>query len=190
MRTVSVLIGAAFLFLALVAAVRADIPGFGPKPRRSIGVLPDHARPVVIEVDDKLSGPRLIVPKWLARLARPVAATSPGDRRGHGPAMPLPVGIAFTVSLAATGLCLVGGRKVPAVLLAAVVLCGVTGAAAVWANAPPPLRPPPKKQYPGGLPLEGVAVEFVDRGDSIRLVVPRALVADLAAKLNATEVRQ
>src|SRR5260370_8935037 len=137
MRSVKVFLGAGFLFLALVAAVRADIPGFGPKPRRSIGVLPDHARSVVIEVDDRAREPRLIVPKWLARLSRPAHSTTTHvGLHGQAPAVPFPVAIAFTLALAGTGVSLVRGGRVPVILLLAVVLSGAA------------LGPPPRRRRP------------------------------------------
>ena len=69
------------------------------------------------------------------------------------------------------------------------------GAGVVCANMPPPIRLGPPaihmgpKSYPQGLPLDNVAVEFVDSGDTIRLILPRRVAAELAEKLNATEAK-
>ena len=67
-------------------------------------------------------------------------------------------------------------------LLLTLALVGV-GGATLWAHPPPP-PPPQLKSFPDGLPIDGVAVEFAEQGDRVRLVLPKAMLADMAKKLN------
>jgi hypothetical protein len=139
-----------------------------------------------IEADDNAKEPRLIVPKSLAGSAKPTSVPH-SNQHGEGPIVPLPLCIAFTLSFGGIGLCLMCGRTIPRVLLMLLAI-GVAGGAVVWADTPQPLPHNPTLHSPI-LPLDGVTVEFVEVGDTIRLILPRPMVAEMAKKLNASEVR-
>jgi hypothetical protein len=170
--------GVLLLGLALVAAVRADV-GFGPHPSRPIGIPAANAVPVIIQADETAREPRLIVPRSLVRSAKLAksAAAAPGGRAG----LPLPLAVALSLSFAVVGLGLVCGRRMTRSLFLTLALVAV-GGATLWAHPPPPPQPP-LKPFPDGLPIDGVAVEFADQGDRVRLVLPKAMTADMAKKL-------
>jgi hypothetical protein len=141
----------------------------------------------VILTDDKVTETRLEVPKNLLASLRADAGVPNGDSRWAGlSSLQLVVaGLALTAALTLGGLWLVRSRNRPAgrtliVLLAVVTLLGAAGI--VWANvAPPP--PPPKPVLPDGLLLsEKVTVDVVEKGDAVRLIVPRADLAKLLEK--------
>jgi len=179
MRSMKVLIGVLLLGLALVAAVRADV-GFGPHPSRPISVPPANAVPVIIQADESAREPRLIVPRSLVRLAK--AEKAPPALPGGHTALPVPLAVALSLSFAVVGVGLVCGRRMARSLVLTLALVAV-GGATLWAHPPPPVLPP-LKPFPDGLPIDGVAVEFAEQGDRVRLVLPKAMMADMAKKLN------
>jgi hypothetical protein len=98
------------------------------------------------------------------------------------------IGLALTLSFSTGGLWMarrkpgaLGGAK-PLGLLVAVLSIALLGGAAVWANRAPPVRPAPVKppaqpQIPGPLPallkMEGVKVELLPQGDTIRFILTK-----------------
>ena len=181
MKSILVLIGTVTFALASIQSVCADMP-WG-HARRPIIVPAENEVGVIVEADDAAKEPRLFIPKSLAHRARPVkTASAPSPTQsGVGPAILLPVGGAMALAYFGVGVCLVSGRAVSRKLILLLALAG-GGATAVWAN--PPQR---KIEYRNGLSLDGVAVEFVDQGDTIRLILPRSMVAEMAGKLHAVE---
>ena len=182
MKSLFVLLGIALFGVASVASLRADMP-WGHIDRRPKGVPPANAVSIIIEADATAKEPRLLIPKALAGCARPSKPVTllPAAQHGKSPALLLPIGGALALSYAGAGLCLICGRSVSRRLILLLALAG-GGGAAVWATSP---APHPVAQHLEGLPLDGVAVEFVDHGESIRLVVPRTVAADMAVRLHA-----
>ncbi len=179
MRSIIALVSVAVVGAALFNSVRADMPG-GHTSQRPRSIAPYNAVPILIEANDNAREPRLIVPKALARRAREskIASTPPATGRVEGPTILFPVGGAVVLSYAGAGFCLLCGRAVTRRLLLLLALVGA-GGGAVWAT--PPLRQAQRAESPAELPLDGVAVELVDQGDALRLIVPRPLAAKLRA---------
>jgi len=116
------------------------------------------------------------------------ATEQESKRQSSLPFSTMIIGLALTLSFSTGGLWMarrnngvVGGAK-PLGLLVAVLSIGLLGGAAVWANRAPPVRPAPVKpqpqpQVPGPLPallkMEGVKVEILPQGDTIRLILTK-----------------
>ena len=177
----------AVLALGPAASVRADaFPHFGPRerPRSPTPVHPANAVPVVIEASDTLTEPRLVIPRPLLARAkklptmRPTAALPDRPRRAGVPAAL--AGLALTAALAAGGLCLARrkGRALAVVLLVGTVCAFGAGRAFVGAHPQPVLPLPPAE-----LVFDHAAVEVVERGTEVRLLVPRARLGGLARNL-------
>ena len=127
----------------------------------------------------------MIVPRSLAAHSIPAVINEHQQSPRVGMlSTPIWVGAALALAFAGGGVWLIRGRRSAALLVVALTLIGF-GGTLLLANMTPPRSV--KKAYPEGLPVEGVAVEFVDEGNSIRLLLPRPVAADLAEKLNATE---
>lgn len=136
---------------------------------------------LVVEVDEKAKEARLVIPQ---RFLGNAPAQPP---RGGLSLLPtIMVGVALTLGLAFGGLWLVRKRgSVAPLLLASVAVVGL-GGAALWANARPPLKDERAPKPRPGLPvlpvlatLEPVHVETVPQGDTIRLIIPPAMKAQL-----------
>jgi hypothetical protein len=147
-------------------------------------VHPANAVPVVIEASDTVSEPRLVVPRALLARAkklpavRPTAALQDRPRRAGGAATLL-AGLALTAAFSTVGLCLARRRGRALVLLLAVgVGCAFgAGRAFLGAHPPPPNFPPPP---PAEVQFGHAAVEVVEGGTEVRLLVPRARLGELA----------
>jgi hypothetical protein len=170
------IVAAGLLVLAAGGPLRADLPGprrYAPGP--PIPLPKPNAVPLVIETRPDVRQARLIVPRSLLHLARPVRAAA-----GLRPwTLPL---TAVALSLAAGGLFLLRGR-VRLGAAAVLVLAGAVALSTGWnrteaANAPPPvelLRP----SLPANIPLEQVSVEVVPEGDTVRLLLHPSMLAGL-----------
>jgi hypothetical protein len=174
---------AALFLLGAAAATRADVA----KPPKPDKTPPKATVPVVILTDDKVTETHLEVPKSLLASLRADAGEPDGDSRraGLAPLQLVVAGLALTVAISLGGLWLVRYRNRPGgrtlvVLLAVVTVLGAAGL--VWANiAPPP--PPPKPVLPDGILLsEKVSVDVVEKGDAVRLIVPRGDLAKVLDK--------
>ena len=152
------------------------------RPRPPTPVHPANAVPVVIEASDTLSEPRLVIPRGLLARAkklptvRPAAALHYGPRRPSG-ATTLLAGLALTAALSAAVLGLARRRGRALVVLLVVGCAFAAGRAFLVAHPPPPnLLPPP----PLEVQFDRAAVEVVEGGTEVRLLVPRARLAELA----------
>jgi hypothetical protein len=153
---------------------------------------------VVILVDDKAQEPHLEIPrKLLANLRVSADGADDGTRRAE--ARPrwhtILAGVALSCGLALGGLWLVRARYRPgakaALLLAATLGLFAVGVDCLWANIAPPFgqpgsRPPAPaapERLPAGVVLsEKVPIQVVERGEAIRLVVPREQLAKVPEK--------
>jgi hypothetical protein len=166
------------LALLLLGArlAQADVPGFGPRPRRPMPVHPSNAVPIVIQAGAKGEPARLLIPRPLLERAKKV---TPGERFG-ALGLPIPLVAMGTISLTGLGLVCLRSRRltwVPLVFLSFVAI-GNASASLLWANAPPPSPAfdSPKsallvdigKEYK----LDGLRVEITDEGDTLRLILP------------------
>jgi hypothetical protein len=139
---------------------------------------------VVIEASDTLTEPRLIIPRpLLARAKKLSGARSAAVLPNRATGLPAVLaGLALTAALSAGGLCLARrkGRALAAVLLAGVGCAVGAGQAFLVAQHPPPpnLLPPP----PLEVQFDHAAVEVVERGTEVRLLLPRARLGELADK--------
>jgi len=141
-----------------------------------------QAPKLVVEVDEKAKEARLIIPQGFL-----VNAPAQPPRGGLGQLPTIMVGVALALALAFGGLWLVRKRGgVAPLLLAAVALVGL-GGAALFADVRPvkdARGPKPRPVGPAVLPvlatLEPIRVETVARGDTIRLIIPPAMKAQLA----------
>ncbi len=176
------------LLLAVGAASRADLPGarlFRPTDARfqpvgrPIPVQPRNAVPIRLEVSDTASRTTLIVPRNLLGQAKKVArlgsATTP-EQAAATAWFPLAI---LTLGFGLSGLLLVRGRwrwGIPGLLLA-LILYGA--ASRVWANPPAASISAPRPLVDPPFPLKDVLVETAEKGDCIRLVLPRTVAKDL-----------
>jgi hypothetical protein len=152
----------ALLLLGSLSPVRGNE---GPPPRPA---EPKAAKLVVV-VDERVKEPRLVIPRSLM-----------GDKKSAWLETPTVVaGLALTFALVSGGIWLVRrgtSRTVAAVVLALSVLA--FGATALLADV---AKPPPPKVTPVTLPAnivlsEKIQVEFVDKGDEIKLLVGKDMV--------------
>jgi hypothetical protein len=131
--------------------------------------------PLTVEASPAETEARLLVPRRLLRNAAPVARLD-GQR-------PLFAVLGGALLVGAGGLGLVRRRSL--VLALALAVGALAGRAALWANPPPwrgPILGPPNTVEVEGLRV-AVTVEVVEEGDMVRLLLPRALAADLARDL-------
>ncbi len=165
------------------------VPHSGPRerPRSPMPVHPANAVPVVIEASDTLTEPRLVIPRALLARAKKLPVMRPAaalqDRLWRvGAAMAL-AGLALTAALSVGGLYLARRRGwALLVLMLAGVGCAVgAGAAFVGAHPPPPPNWPPPP--PAEIVFDHAAVEVVERGTEVRLLVPRARLGELVRSL-------
>ena len=162
-RWLTPLLGVLFLFGAL-APVWANGAPFRPPP------LPEaKSAKLVVVVDERVKEPRLVIPK-----------TMMGEKKSAWLETPTVVaGLALTFALVSGGVWLVRRgttRTVAAVVLALSVLA--LGGTALFADI---AKPPPPKVTPVTLPAnivlsDKVQVEFVDKGDEIKLLVSKDMV--------------
>jgi hypothetical protein len=130
-------------------------------------------------------------------------STEPESKRQSSlPFSTMMIGLALTLSFSTGGLWMarrkpgaLGGAK-PLGLLVAVLSIGLLGGAAVWANFAPPAKPPvppAQPQVPGPLPallkMEGVKVELLPQGDTIRLILTKKHKEQLTGK-DATDKKE
>jgi hypothetical protein len=177
----------AVLALGPAVPVRADVaPHFGPRerPRPPTPVHPANAVPVVIEASDTVTEPRLVIPRPLLARAkklptmRPTAALP--DKPWRAGASTALAGLALTAALSAGGLCLARRRGRALVVLMLVGVGSAVGAGGAFVGAhPQPILPPP----PADVLFDRAAVEVVERGTEVRLLVPRARLGELARNL-------
>ncbi len=116
-------------------------------------------------------------------------------RQSSLPISTIIIGLALTLSFSTGGLWLARkksgtlGGATPLGVLVAVLSIGLLSGAAVWANRAPPVRPPVKPvqpQIPGPLPalmkMEGVKIEMLPQGDTIRLILTKKHKEQLKGK--------
>jgi hypothetical protein len=200
MNLVLRLAAATAVLLGLVGPAFPDVPAWSVpggsgggrhyRPGPPMPVHPANAVPVVIEASDTLTEPRLVIPRpLLARAKKLIAgrrsaalqdkARPAAVWRGRATAL---AGLALTAALSAAGLCL--ARRKGRVLVAALVLSvacafGAGRTFLVAQHPPPPNLPPPP---PLEVQFDHAAVEVVERGTEVRLLVPRARLGELAGK--------
>jgi hypothetical protein len=183
----------ALLALCPAGQVRADVPHFGGphyRPGPGTPVHPTNAVPVVIEASDTATEPRLVIPRPLLARAKKLiaerhAAALPTKARPAVTSLGLPpvlAGLALTAALSAGGLCLARrqGRALVVVLVLGVGCAFGAGRAFLGAHPQPPNLPPPP---PAEVVFDHAAVEVVERGTEVRLLVPRARLGELARGL-------
>ncbi len=116
-------------------------------------------------------------------------------RQSSLPISTIIVGLALTLSFSTGGLWLARkksgtlGGATPFGVLVAVLSIGLLSGAAVWANFAPQPRPPVKPvqpQVPGPLPalmkMEGVKIDMLQQGDTIRLILTKKHKEQLKGK--------
>jgi hypothetical protein len=176
----------AVLALGPAAPVWADaFPHFGPRerPRSPTPVHPANAVPVVIEASDTLTEPRLIIPRpLLARAKKLPAVRSAAVLPNRATGLPATLaGLALTAALSAGGLCLARRKgRALVVFLIVGVACAFGASRGPLSAHPQPWVPPPLP--PLELQFDRAAVEVVERGTEVRLLVPRARLGELADK--------
>lgn len=197
MRTFAISLAGLLVLLGAAAGARADLAPFGGG-RRPPPPPPPPAAAVVILVDDKAPEPRLEIPrKLLANLRVSADGAEDGTRRAEArPAWhTILAGVALSCSLALGGLWLVRARHRPGakalLLLSATACLLAVGAGCLWADIPSPFgrprpRPPapaePEKLPAGVVLAEKVPISVVERGEAIRLIVPREQLAGVLEK--------
>jgi hypothetical protein len=140
-----------------------------------------------VQIDDQAKEPRLVIPRRLLKSARKVAAVDVLTDTRHAGAISAQAfgwGAAVVAGFGAMGLAFVRFGRRPALggLALALALVGCLGIGRCLIAAP---EPEAKKAADPPLVLDGMAVEFTDEGDTIRLIVPRAKLPDLARQLKA-----
>jgi hypothetical protein len=159
-----------FLFGTL-PAVRADkaVPERPDDPPAAQKVK------LTVEVDANAKQPRLVIPRSLA---------NPPKKADAGLGIPTIVaGVALTLAVVSAGFWFIRrgpGRSVAAAVL--VVALFALGVSALYADIGPGPRPKPPIppavttiKLPADVPLqEDVLIEFADKGDAIKLIVPKA----------------
>ena len=159
--------------------VRADLPHLGPHhPGPPIHVHPANAVPVVIEASDTLTEPRLVIPRPLLARAKKLRVMRPAAALPSRTPAVL-AGLALTAALSAGGLCLARrkGRGLVVLLVVGLGCAFGAGRAFLGAHPPPPNLLPPS---PAEVVFDHAAVEVVERGTEVRLLVPRARLGELA----------
>jgi len=149
-----------FLF-GTASAVRADaapMPG-DPQPQKA---------KLVVEIDAKAKQPRLIIPTSLMTPKK-----VPGQVNN---ASTIIGGVALTLAVVSVGFWFIRkgpGRNVAAAV--AVVSLFALGVSALYADIPVRPRPPAPVKLPADVQLqEEIMVEFVEKGDAIKLIVNKA----------------
>ena len=123
---------------------------------------------------------------------------SQDSRQSSLPLSTMIVGLALALSLSTGGLWVARrkntpGGMAPLTVLVAVLGLALAGGAVVWANGAPPFRtqpkpqpqtkPQPQPEVPGPLPtlakFEGVKVEMIQEGDTIRLILPKRMAGQI-----------
>jgi hypothetical protein len=158
------------VLLGAASAVRADLR---PPPKPTPDAVKIGAREVklVVEVDDRATDARLIIPAGLL--------TDTKKRADAGWGWPMIMaGVALTAALVSGGLWLVrrGARKAAAVVLVVALLA--FGGSLLYADVA--VKPPPKPTpvtLPAGLTLsDKLVLEVAEKGDDVKLVVPSAML--------------
>jgi hypothetical protein len=163
------------ILLGAAPAVRADaapMPG-DPQPQKA---------KLVIEVDAKAKQPRLIIPTSLMTPKK-----IPGQVNN---ASTIIGGVALTLAVVSVGFWFIRkgpGRNVAAAV--AVVSLFALGVSALYADIGPPRpKPPVPVKLPADLQLqEEIMVEFVEKGDAIKLIVNKATPAKAEAPKEKSE---
>jgi hypothetical protein len=148
-----------------------------------VPVHPTNAVPFVIEASDTLTEPRLVIPRPLLARARKLTGVRPTaalqDRLWRVGASTALAGVALTVALSVVGLYLARRRGWALLVLILVVVGCAVGAGGAFVGArPQPMLPPP----PAEVLFDHAAVEVVERGTEVRLLVPRARLGELTGK--------
>ncbi len=149
---------AMFLFGTL-PTIRADARPMPP---------PEQKAKLIVEVNPKVKEPHLIIPRSLANPKKEVGLSTPT----------IVAGVALTLAMVSAGFWFI--RRGPGRTTAAVVVVlslFALGVSTVFADISP--RPKPPVNTPVKLPADvnltdDVVIEFVDKGDAIRLIVNKA----------------
>jgi hypothetical protein len=175
---------AAVALLSLIAALRADIPSPRPRPQPKPPAIESN---LVIIVDPNAKEPLIILPDTVEAPKGANAAPGNDGLTDNGPERSWPRTVFAGLSLAAMvtcgGLWLARRGRAPnrgAAMLLALSLV-LSGSALLWANAGPP-RPKPQEPSLPELYSGKVKVEHIDKGSTIRLILP----PDVAKKLSSS----
>jgi hypothetical protein len=160
--------------LLVLAGTQSLVWGNAPPPKTA--PIPE-AKTVDVKViiDERVTAPRLVIPKALM-----------GDKKGAMLETPTIVaGLALTLACVSGGMWLVRRgrvRTIAAVVLALAALAfGATALLADIAKPPPPPVVPVK--LPADITFTGkVEVEFVEKGDEVKLLVKKAWVTEKKAE--------
>lgn len=162
--------------LVVPVAVRADVPL--PKVEEE-----DKNRftvPIEMSVDDKLEQPELHVPQSMLKTWRQAIGAGNAKRQAMEVMPTLLAGLALTLSFALSGVWLarkhgLAHGKALALLITAVSLCGFL---AMNVTADEALPRTVKKRHDGPT----IKVVVVEKGDAIKLILPRSQMDKLAEK--------
>ncbi len=154
-----------FLLFGALSPVRGDV-AVPPPP------LPE-AKPakIIILVDERVTAPRFVVPKTLM-----------ADKKGAGlNTTTIVAGLALTLAFVSGGLWLARRGKARAIVASVVTVAALAlGTTALLADLPKPPRPPKGPvalTLPADVTFTGkVEVEFVEKGDDVKLLVKQAWV--------------
>jgi hypothetical protein len=159
-----------------VGVARADVGPHFFRPERPLPSF--HIVRVEITTSTEVTQPKLVIPRGRLQHAHKVAVLS-------RPSVLVSLAVALTASLC--GFCLLGRRRFGhRFLLGALIVAGLSlGGALGWANPalPPGPRVPAAVPVPPSLLTLPNVVYEVDDGIEVRLVLPRAVAADLARQL-------
>jgi hypothetical protein len=173
--------------LSFSAMARADMgPGFLHTPRPTpVPVRPKNAVQLVIEASDDATEARLTIPRRLLRSAKAVEQKSRADGGSISVPWTLVACTGLTLALAIAGLGLSPFRHRPAAWTVALVV-GLAAGMGIGCRLASAAEPPPANRFEvvaPGLPLDKVKVEVLEKGDAVRLIVPRTQLAETARRL-------
>ena len=177
------ILAALTVVLALAGSAWADLPG--GRASKPLPVKPSHAVSIRLEVGADETGAVLYLPKRLLGKAK---LTDQG-KNAHAAVAPanLVGGVGLALALTVSGLGLFPILKRPGAkgraLILALAAVLIAGRCSLQAQPPAPHTELPQLTLSGGK----VRVVVMDEGDAVRLVVPKAQLADWAARLKAPE---
>ncbi|HZY86216.1 MAG TPA: hypothetical protein VFE78_15390 [Gemmataceae bacterium] len=133
----------------------------------------------MIEASDTVTEPRLVIPRALLARAKKLTAERRSVSQPVGAsrwAPPVLAGLALAAALSAGGLCL-ARRKGRALVVVLVLVCAFGAGRAFLCAGPPP------NLTAAEVVFDHAAVEVVERGTEVRLLVPRTRLGELARGL-------
>lgn len=165
------------LGLLVFAGALSPVWGNGAPPPRLAQLPEAKTVDVKVVIDERVKAPRLVIPKALM-----------GDKKGAmlESTPTIVAGLALTLACVSGGVWLVRRGKVRTIAAVVLALSAVAfGASTLLADIAKP--PPPPPTVPVKLPADitftdKVEVEFVEKGDEVKLLVKKAWVTEKKAE--------